>query len=63
MKAYNDLVLDNTIFGITEKQIEKTITRELRKLGIPIEYSKISMADKEGIIINIEFDRGLHETV
>lgn len=42
--------------GITENQIEKTISRELRKLGIPIEYSKISAMDKEGIVLSIQFD-------
>ena len=40
---------------ITETEIEKTITRALNKIGVPVNYSKISAIDEEGIIIVIEF--------
>ena len=48
----------STIFGLsirTETEIEKTITRALNKIGVPVNYSKISAIDEEGIIIVIEF--------
>tara|TARA_R100001530_G_scaffold135596_1_gene113206 strand:- start:4767 stop:4910 length:144 start_codon:yes stop_codon:yes gene_type:complete len=43
---------------IPETKIEKTITRALNKIGVPVDYSKISAIDEEGIIIGIEFKRG-----
>ena len=46
----------NTIFGRTETEIEKTITRALNKIGVPIDYSKIFAVDEEGICINLTYD-------
>tara|TARA_X000001382_G_C3048680_1_gene140333 strand:+ start:61 stop:195 length:135 start_codon:yes stop_codon:yes gene_type:complete len=39
-----------------EKEIETTITKALIEIGIPVAYSKISMTDEEGILVNIEFE-------
>jgi hypothetical protein len=41
---------------VMEKKIEKTITKGLIQLGIPVAYSKISMADEQGILVSIEFE-------
>ena len=38
-----------------ETKIEKTITRALNKIGVPVDYSKICMLDEEGILVSIVF--------
>ena len=51
---FNKYISDSTVNGVTEKQIETTITKALIEIGIPIAYSKISIVDHEGILVGIE---------
>ena len=38
----NKYTPNDIVFGRTETEIEKTITRALNKIGVPVDYSKIS---------------------
>ena len=51
----NKYTPNDIVFGRTETEIEKTITRALNKIGVPVDYSKISSIDEEGISIGIQF--------
>ena len=54
--TYNDVVPEPTIFGATENEVDETISKALKNIGVPVQFSKIVDAHEQGMGVYILFD-------